>query len=185
MTYGGMQVKPHTFLTLALDGGELPASCSLDRRLGRPQIWPVCNDRKIFVAAGNQTQVIQPSYWVSYPGFRCQLVTLNIDSVYLTSWGEETICRSKHGICTDGAAAITNLHSRVEIKIMKVTNDDFQLTYCTIHYMEINEICTFPVTIQHSGIINWEKVMLLSWVKFATIIAVTKHLNVLHKLGMT
>jgi hypothetical protein len=76
--------------------------------------------------------------------------------------GEEIICRSKHGICTDGAAATTNLHSRVGIKIMKVTNDNFQLTYCTIHHTEINKICTFPLTIQHSGIINREELTLLS-----------------------
>jgi hypothetical protein len=144
-TYGRMQVKPHTFLTLALDGSELLASCSLERRLGRPQRWPVCNDRKIYVAARNLNLSHSAIILTKLPWL--PLTLLNNDSVYLTLRGEETICRSKHDICTDGAAAMTNLHSRVEIQIMKVTNDDFQPTYCRIHHMEINEICTFPVTI--------------------------------------
>jgi hypothetical protein len=46
------------------------------------------------------------------------------------------------------------LHFRIEIKIMKATYDNSQLIYCTIHYKEINKICTLPVTIQHSGTIN-------------------------------
>jgi hypothetical protein len=45
--YGGVDLKLHTFLTLALDEGEWSASRAgpftpgypLDRRMGRPQSW--------------------------------------------------------------------------------------------------------------------------------------------------
>jgi len=55
----GVEVQIHTFLTLALAGGEWSASCSggltsgkrtppypLDRWLGGPQSWPGCSGKE-------------------------------------------------------------------------------------------------------------------------------------------
>jgi hypothetical protein len=73
--YGGVDVYIHTFLTLALAGGEWSASCPgrftpweraphypLDRRLGGPQSRSGGRgEEKILYPTGSQTPTPQPS----------------------------------------------------------------------------------------------------------------------------